>query len=229
MELFEGNESWNMWADPVWGTSQDVTFFRNHSTGLRRNVPGVTSSGSTGTPMNFDNDSGGRVMATVTSMHGNYTFIDNVLGSADQLSPGSAWNYDTTSLAYVSPSIWDVGSDQGTGATTAMYELTVQSCIRHGNWDYGFTNGVVWDPQSSVHTFADSLYLSATPAFWSSWKGQQGTGPYGGTWPWVDGTTGTTDTLPARAAFDAMLAAGTLYCSGAGMPTPCCGNSQTCQ
>ncbi len=229
MELFEGNESWNLWADPVWGTSSNVTFFRNHSTGLRRGVAGVTSVGSTGTPMNFDNDSGGRVMVAVTSMHDNYTFIDNVLGSADQLAPASAWSYDTTSLTFVTPSIWDVGTDQGTGATLAMYQLTVQSCIRHGNWDYGFTNGVVWDPQITVQTFTDSLYLESAPAFWSSWKGQQGTGPYGGSWPWVDGTTGTTETLPARAAFDAMLQAGTLYCKGAGMPTPCCGNSQTCQ
>ncbi len=60
---------------------------------------------------------------------------------------------------------------------------------RDGNWD-NVTNGVVW--ANGARTIPKSFYLTGKPSFF-------GANP----WPWVDPTTGTTSTLPAKARFDA--------------------------
>jgi hypothetical protein len=215
MELFEGNESWNMWGDEVWGNSLYITFFRNHATTLRRNVKGVTSSGSSGAPMNFDQDSGGRIGCMIATGHDWYSFLGNVIGYRGMPAPRGAWIYDSPPerwRALTAPAVWNIGIDQGSlGATQAMWSNTRARTLRHGNYDFGATRGAVWDPSIARRTLPSSLYLTQPPGFWKSWKGQQGTGPYGEAWPWVDGATGATYALLARAAFDAMLQAGTLF------------------
>ena len=66
------------------------------------------------------------------------------------------------------------------------------TAIRDGNWDW-FLDKQIWPTTPAAgETIADSLYLTAKPAFFGAY-----------TWPWVDPTTGTTYTLPAQARFTA--------------------------
>jgi len=201
MELFEGNQGFNFAGDDVWGNALYNTVFRNNFTGLRRDIKGVTNGGSTGTPMDFMQDSGGRRMVSIGAAHDYYNFVGNVLGYANQPAPSEVWSYESTTTMGVFPAIWNIGvDDNNVGATQAQCDLTRQRTLRHGNWDFGFTNGVVWDSTIATHTLPSSLYLTSAPPVF-------GPNP----WPWVDPTTGSLATLPARARFDAMVAAGTLY------------------
>ena len=55
------------------------------------------------------------------------------------------------------------------------------TAIRDGNWDW-FLDKQIWPTTPAAgETIADSLYLTAKPAFFGAY-----------TWPWVDPTTGTT-------------------------------------
>ena len=64
------------------------------------------------------------------------------------------------------------------------------TAIRDGNYDY-LNNEQRW-LTSAPESLPYSFYLASKPAFF-------GPNP----WPWVDPTTGTTYTLPAKARFDA--------------------------
>ena len=60
---------------------------------------------------------------------------------------------------------------------------------RDGNWD-NVTNGVVW--AAGARTIPPSFYLTSKPPFFGS-----------NAWPWVNPTTGSAGTLPAKARYDA--------------------------
>jgi hypothetical protein len=62
--------------------------------------------------------------------------------------------------------------------------------VRDGNWD-SFLAKQTWLTGTAA-TLPNSLYLACKPAFMGS-----------NTWPWVDPTTGTTYTLPAKARYGA--------------------------
>jgi len=71
---------------------------------------------------------------------------------------------------------------------------------RQGNYDF-VTNSQIWyatyggdgtTSTGSPQTLPNSLYLTSAPAFFGTM-----------TWPWVDPSTGTTYTLPAKARYDA--------------------------
>jgi hypothetical protein len=205
MELFEGNEGFNFAGDIVWGNALTISVLRNHMTGLRRNVRlpdgtfGATTGGTTDPPyqpVNFQQDAGGRTMVTIGATHDYYSLVGNVLGYPNMPSPGAPWRYENTSVSNSFPAIWNVGTaGSDPPATEAQHQQTLARTLRHGNWDYGYTNGIVWDPAIADHDIPSSLYLTARPAFFGSSQ-----------WPWVDPYTGTTYTLPARARFDAILA-----------------------
>jgi hypothetical protein len=67
---------------------------------------------------------------------------------------------------------------------------TLSTVIRGGNYDY-LTNQTHWE-NLAQQTLPASLYLSARPGFFGNY-----------TWPWVDGTTGAVNTLPAKARYEA--------------------------
>ncbi len=67
---------------------------------------------------------------------------------------------------------------------------TLSTVIRGGNYDY-LTNQTHWE-NLAQQTLPASLYLSARPGFFVNY-----------TWPWVDGTTGAVNTLPAKARYEA--------------------------
>jgi hypothetical protein len=64
------------------------------------------------------------------------------------------------------------------------------TATRDGNWD-SLLGKQTW-LNAAAATLPASLYRSAKPAFFGS-----------NTWPWVDPTTGTVSTLPAKARYAA--------------------------
>src|SRR5262245_52870991 len=78
-ELLEGKQAFNIDGDDTWGGAVDITYFRNHATGKRRSFPDIDSRRAIGL------------------MYGHYfySFVGNVLGTADQdPSPYSGFAYE---------------------------------------------------------------------------------------------------------------------------------------
>ncbi len=193
-ELFEGNQAFNIGSDARWGNSYAITFFRNNSTGIRRNIGkfGLT-------------DSGNRSGAEVKAYHYKYTFIGNVLGYSGQSpSPqGSSFTYEDTAPYSGDPvPMWRFGQGEATGTSGVDDPTVAGTVLRDGNYDY-VSNTVKWDRAAT--TLPNSLYLTSKPAFMASC-----------TWPWVD-PLGTTKlyTLPARARFDGVTST---VCGGSLVP-----------
>ena len=208
-DLFEGNQAWNFAGDSVWGNSHNILFFRNHATCLRRNVPGVTSCGAAGTPMNFQQDVGGRTCVTPSPMHNQYSFVGNVYGYSGEPDASAAWIYAANSCTPVFPSVYNLGTDSnGLGADAAQCALPVLTALEQGNFDWPVNQAAVWDPSIKNRVIPNSLYLSGPPAFFGS-----------NTWPWVNPYTGVFPQcagdycLPARQRFDTMIAAGASPCA----------------
>jgi hypothetical protein len=175
-ELFEGNQAFNIDGDDTWGGAVYNTFFRNHATGKRRSYPDTSSRRAVGL------------------MYGHYfySFVGNVLGSADQNpAPSRGFAYEDSwpwkddpiglwRLGYT-PKDWNARPDARVVATTH----------RHANFDYA-TNEVRFEG-GYERSLPDSLYLTGKPAFF-------GASP----WPWVDATGAVKlRVLPARARFEA--------------------------
>lgn len=182
-ELFEGNESWQLGSDARWGNSIYITFFRNHATGLRRNVGGQLGL----------SDTNNRRMVTVSARHYWYTFIGNVLGYPGMTpAPFRSFTYEDRYPynSNVVP-VWRFGLPDNAGTTdiTTSDPQSAATALRDGNFDY-VTNSVKWDRMPQP--IPNSLYLASKPEFFGNCQ-----------WPWVD-PLGTTKlyTLPARARFD---------------------------
>jgi len=180
-ELFEGNYSFNLDADFTEGNAIDITYFRNQSSGLRRNTP------------RFLHDIGNRRMAGAMKGHYWYNFVGNVLGFAGmQPKPPEGWVYEGSPPWPNTPfTVWRIGYwSDGWDVTDAKVGETM---IRDGNYDY-VTSSVHWHQTPGfAGTLPDSLYLTRKPAFF----GDQ-------VWPWVDALGEIkVHTLPAKARYDA--------------------------
>ena len=110
-----------------------------------------------------------------------HAYVGNVLrgGTVYQATPSSQGGTPVYQLGNNSRG---VGGDWDNGYALAHIH-------RDGNWD-NVTNGVVW--AAGARAIPPSFYLTAKPSFFGA-----------NTWPWVDPTTGTTFTLPAKARYDA--------------------------
>ena len=110
-----------------------------------------------------------------------YSFVGNVLGMA---SPFNA-NWDNATL---------LGSSlYPSAAAPFVYSIhsNVRSItIKHGNWDY-LTDGVAYWDGGADHDIKDSYYYASKPDFFGS-----------ETWPPIDGTNGTENTIPAKIFYD---------------------------
>jgi hypothetical protein len=175
-ELFEGNEAFNIDGDDTWGGAVYNTFFRNHAIGKRRS---------------FD-DLGNRHAIGLMYGHYYYSFVGNVLGTADENpAPYSDFAYEDSWPWKDDPiGLWRIGYTPKDWSA-APDARVVSTTHRHGNFDYA-TNSIQWadgyDPQ-----LPDSLYLPSKPAFF-------GDNP----WPWVDPVgVAKLKALPARARYDA--------------------------
>ncbi|MBX4191245.1 MAG: hypothetical protein KW804_00370 [Candidatus Doudnabacteria bacterium] len=182
--LFEGNYSFNFDSDMTHGNSIYLTVFRNYLSGFRRTFTALDGR--------VINDSAGccgpmRVAATHAYAYW-FSFIGNVLGTPGQMNN---WTYDcvnpTNDIA--GPCIWNLGwmdiSPQGNDPFVAP------TTIRDGNYDYK-NNQQKWITTPAGFTIPDSLYLTAKPAFFCS-----------SSWPWVNPTSGTLGTLPAKVRLEA--------------------------
>jgi hypothetical protein len=208
MELLEGNYSPNYKGDDYWGNSIYITVFRNHLSAIRAAHPPLNTYMSGPYPYM---DLQGR-MAVDVQAHSYYTnFVGNVLGKQGQVllsysSPG--FSFTQTSFAYENVSsfpngavvyMWDFGPYQDASQNWQFDATTINTQLRQGNWDFvsqkqrwhGIGGSGSTDA-TAPQTIPNSLYLTSAPAFF-------GNNP----WPWVDPSTGTTYTLPAKARFDA--------------------------
>jgi hypothetical protein len=215
MELIEGNYSHNYKGDSFWGNSIDITAFRNHLSGLRAAYPPLNTY--TYTPSNEPNctfrygDYGSRSAVDVQAYSYRTNFVGNVLGMQNQQLLGYNSNscFDSVEIGWAYEDIndsvngnvvimWDMGSLQ-TRAGWSWVATTYQTQLRQGNWDW-YMKTQIWSgiggsgttSTQQAQIIPNSLYLASKPAFFGS-----------NPWPWVDPSTGTTYTLPAKARFDA--------------------------
>lgn len=180
-ELFEGNYCFNMDGDFTEGNAIYITFFRNHSSGIRRNTP------------RFLSDTQSRRIAAAMKGHYWYNFVGNVLGYPGmQPTPPTGWVYEGEPPWPDTPvTVWRIGYwNQDSKTQDPEVGATI---IRDGNFDF-VTSSVHWHQTPGfTGVLPDSLYLSAKPAFF-------GNNP----WPWVDPLGPTkTFTLPAKARYEA--------------------------
>jgi hypothetical protein len=196
-ELFEGNQAFNFDSEGRYGSAYAITYFRNHSTTLRRSLGGLGLT-----------DDGNRFGAKVVGRHYFYSFIGNVFGQQGMPGPGGLWAYEKIAQPYNSLAIFTLGApdaDNIIGVGPGQSDPKVAETIfRAGNFEYA-GNQIHWE-NAPEQTLPDSLYLTSKPAFFGS-----------NPWPWVD-AAGTTKlyTLPARARMDSPGYPG----SGVVPPTP---------
>jgi hypothetical protein len=175
-ELFEGNLAFNIDGDDTWGGAVYITYFRNHATGKRRSYADIDSRRAIG----------------LMYGHYYYSFVGNVLGTADENpAPYRSFTYEDVYPWKPDPvGLWRLGytpKDWNAPADARVISTT----HRHGNFDYA-TGAVHW-ASGFEQTLPSSLYLRSRPAFFGS-----------SPWPWVDPTGSVKlHTLPAKARFDA--------------------------
>ena len=175
-ELFEGNQAFNIDGDDTWGGAVYNAFFRNHATGKRRSYADINS----------------RRAAGLMYGHYFYSFVGNVLGTADQNpAPYSGFAYEDLYPWENDPiGLWRLGYTPQDWSAPPDARV-VSTAHRHANFDYA-TNSVHW-ADGFDQALPSSLYLAGKPAFF-------GANP----WPWVDATGSVKlHTLPARARYDA--------------------------
>lgn len=185
MELFEGNQAWNIIAETYWGNSTLITFLRNHVTTKR------TDTAKLGLV-----DSACRRGVEVYARNLYYSFIGNVLGY-EGMTP--APGYSSFEYEDVYPfgdggkvPMWRLGSSS---ESTPQFDgkvdqQVVTTTLREGNYDF-VTRTVKWD--GPVQAIPNSLYLKSKPSFFGDCP-----------WPWVDPQGDKkTHVLPARARFEA--------------------------
>jgi hypothetical protein len=177
-ELFEGNQAFNIDGDDTWGGAVYNTYFRNHATGKRRSYADIQNRRAIG----------------LMYGHYYYSFVGNVLGTADQNpAPYSGFAYEDLWPWEDNPiGLWRLGYTP-TNWDAQPEARVVSTTHRHGNFDYA-TNTVRWT-SGFDQTLPNSLYLTSKPPFFGNYP-----------WPWVD-PTGPTKlyTLPARARYDGVI------------------------
>jgi hypothetical protein len=222
MELLEGNYSQNYKGDSYWGNSIYITVFRNWLSALRAAHPPLnTYTFSTPDGCVYDyRDYSGRNAVDVQAYSLYQSFVGNVLGMpnqqlltsphqyqscyngketsfTEQVTTTTQWN---TAINQNTVVMWQFGTYQATVNSTGNWSFvdsTITTQLRNGNWDWAtraqhwYGVGGTTDGGAMPVAIPNSFYLTSKPAFF-------GANP----WPWVDPTTGTTYTLPAKYCFE---------------------------
>jgi hypothetical protein len=213
-ELIEGNWSQNYKGDCYWGNSIYITVFRNWLTALRggRNLLGLNMAAWTSGGLTYE-DQGSRFAVDLQDNSYYTAIVGNVLGMSGQtlVSGQTTFKYESLDQInqYSSPPyalMCQIGADQNWVNNPVSngnwgWIVSYQWMVRDGNWDW-VTQKQLWlglggsleygaAPGAGPATLPNSFYLTSAPAFFGS-----------NTWPWVDPSTGTTHTLPAKHRFD---------------------------
>jgi Pectate lyase superfamily protein len=183
--LFEGNYSFNSDSDYTHGNAIYLTFFRNWLSGQRR-----------------DFADGGNIRA-IGLAYGSWwhSFIGNVLGRPGQMT---GWTYTDSAMScdangnnctgnnahWGGSDIWRLGYDPERWSMNPDPQ-TLSTVVRDGNYDF-LTNSQRWHNTPGGFAMPNSMYLDSKPAFFKTHQ-----------WPWIDPSTGTIYTLPAKARYDA--------------------------
>ncbi len=183
--LFEGNQSFNIDSDNTHGNSTYHTYFRNYVTTVRA----AFKSDFTGDTIDDTTMSGNGPRRAAGSMGYSYwmSFVGNVLGQSGLTTAANGFVDDQTSTDWGN-AIWLLGWNAVSPYTVDT--KVAATAVRDGNWD-SFLGQQTWLTGTAT-TLPSSFYLSAKPTFFGA-----------NAWPWVDPTTGTVHTLPAKARYDA--------------------------
>jgi hypothetical protein len=184
MELIEGNYGACFSTDNVHGGSKYITFFRNYASGKPKDITVNTCYGFFFEAKNYY-----------------LNVVGNIILSPSVPKPIVFDGYcdSNGSLVYFTGGR---NTPDGMNPYDACpysgkwYERDLEvwnTMLRHGNYDESGKK-ITWDPNVADHNIPNSLYLSSKPGF-------MGSNP----WPWVDPTTGTIYTLPARSKYDLTL------------------------
>lgn len=220
MALFEQNESHEFSGDSFWGNSIDITVLRNNFTMLR---PGGVVVGTQAgiAPLNTWMsggcpyvDGGVRTGMYIQTSSFRHNFVGNIIGFSGQpllnqtCATQTAFAYEDITARALGPTVldWYIGEIQCCSGNINFDPNTYLTQLRQGNWSWQL-NRQTWyagtgigatgstntgSPQTIPNSY---LYMQGEtqPPFYA-------TSSYCPcTWPWVDPTTGTTHTYPAKA------------------------------
>jgi hypothetical protein len=214
-ELIEGNWSHKYSGDSWWGNAIYITAFRNQFSGLRSAHSWLaTFINGNGYPYC---DCWDRTALTMQAYQWYHNIVGNLLGYKGQaFIHGELWLPATTFMStqdYFRYEVYPAGVPDN--AAVSMYEIGAtpnnsgfaadpdmyQRTNRQGNYDV-VTHSQIWYSTYGGHgttstgsplSMPNSLYLASKPAFF----------PSADQWPWIDPSTGTAYTLPAKARYDA--------------------------
>ena len=186
MVLFEGNQSFNMDSDDTHGNSTYIVYFRNLATTVRSAFQSDYTGNKVG---DVDNGRNGPKRAAGAMTYSYWmTYVGNVLGQPGLTTAANGYMDSATSPGAWGPAVWLMGWNDLSPYT--VDPEVVATAIRDGNWD-SYLGKQTWLTNAPAQ-LPDSLYLSCKPAFFGS-----------DTWPWLDPSTGTIYTLPAKQRLDA--------------------------
>jgi hypothetical protein len=187
MVLFEGNQSFNIDSDDTHGNSTYIVYFRNYVTTVRSTFQSDYTADTINDVSNIPgNPNGPKRAAGAMTYSYSMTYVGNVLGQPGLTTAANGYTDNMLNSTTWGPSIWMLGWNDVSPYTEDPN--VAATAIRDGNWD-SFLSQQTWLTSSSA-PLPNSLYLSCKPAFMGS-----------NTWPWVDPTTGTTYTLPAKVRY----------------------------
>jgi hypothetical protein len=176
MNLFEGNNFYGIVADDAWGSTNQVTIFRNMLSGYQ---PGTSNA---------------TIPISLRSFNRAFNVVGNVMcqpGYHNQYQAYATSGTAGSGEASENTSIYSLGWGR-TGASCGSPScdpLTFSTMMRWGNWDV-VTNGTKWDSTeaspaavpylnanftssyfgSLAHTLPASLYYNSKPSWWPSAK-----------------------------------------------------------
>ena len=187
--LLEGNYTFNIDSDTTHGNATYHTHFRNYATTVRAKF----TSGYTGDTIDDVNtpNNGPKRAAAANIYSYNMSYVGNVLGQAGAATAANGYVDEVTNSNWGGPKgmIWLLGWDSQPSHTPDP--KVAATAIRDGNWDT-LLGRQTWLTNTTPAPLPPSLYLPSKPKFFGSNQ-----------WPWVDPSTGTIATLPAKARNDA--------------------------
>ena len=138
-----------------------------------------------------------KICAEVEALNQYTSFVGNVLGFS-----GMAGGYEIGIDGVLDRGgyyIWKIGFPGSSQDTSRRHRPTVDTLIRHGNYDY-ITSTTRWDPNIADRNLAASYYLSSKPAWFGTLD-----------WPAIGpDVAGYVKNTPAKLRWDTFVTSGNL-------------------